>query len=123
MSAEADADATPSIPPLSGAEAVRADIVKALKTVFDPEIPVDIYELGLIYGIDLEPAENGQYNATIRMTLTSPHCPSAAELPEEARVMALSVEGVASAKVDLVWDPPWDRAMMSEEARLNMGFF
>ncbi|MBI3418583.1 MAG: DUF59 domain-containing protein [Proteobacteria bacterium] len=104
-------------------DAVRQAIIKGIKTVFDPEIPVDIYELGLIYGIDLTSAEDGQFNAHIRMTLTSPHCPSAAELPEEVRAVTQTTEGVKEAKVEIVWDPPWDRAKMSEEARLNTGFF
>ena len=102
---------------------IRADIIRGLKTVFDPEIPVDIYELGLIYGIDLTPVPDGQFDAHIKMTLTSPHCPSAAELPEEARKIAQTVEGVHEAKVEIVWDPPWDRSKMSEEACLNLGFF
>jgi FeS assembly SUF system protein len=102
---------------------VRADIIRGLKTVFDPEIPVDIYELGLIYDIGLTPMPDGQFDVFIKMTLTSPHCPSAAELPENARAVAQTVEGVHEAKVEIVWDPPWDRGKMSEEARLNLGFF
>jgi FeS assembly SUF system protein len=102
---------------------VRDGIVRVLKTVFDPEIPVDIYELGLIYGIDLNKNADGTYNSHVRMTLTSPHCPAAAELPEQVRIAASTVEGVSQSGVEIVWDPPWDRAMMSEDARLSLGFF
>jgi FeS assembly SUF system protein len=108
---------------MSREDVVRKDIIRAIKTVFDPEIPSDVYELGLIYGIDLTKLENGDFNAHIRMTLTSPHCPSAAELPEEVRGMAQSTEGVNLATIEIVWEPGWDRSMMSEEARLNIGFY
>jgi FeS assembly SUF system protein len=112
----------PAVAPPSE-EIIRADIIRGLKTVFDPEIPVDIYELGLIYDIGLTPVADGQFDALIKMTLTSPHCPAAAELPENTRAVAQTVEGVHEAKVEIVWDPPWDRSKMSEEARLNLGFF
>lgn len=112
-----------SAPETSREDEVRKEIIRGLKTVFDPEIPTDIYELGLIYGIDLSETPEHQFNVHIKMTLTSPHCPSAAELPEEVRKVTETVEGVQAAKVEIVWDPPWDRSMMSEEARLNMGFF
>jgi FeS assembly SUF system protein len=108
---------------LNPEDQTRADIVRVLKTVFDPEIPVDIYELGLIYGIDLEKREDGHFDATIRMTLTSPNCPAAAELPANVQHVTETVENVAGAKVSIVWDPPWNRAKMSEEARLALGFF
>lgn len=104
-------------------EALRGAIIQLIKTVFDPEIPVDIYELGLIYGIDLSPGENGQHNAHIRMTLTSPHCPSAAELPAAVKKVAQTAEGIGAVSVEIVWEPSWDRSMMSEAARLNIGFF
>ncbi len=104
-------------------EQVRADIANVLKTVFDPEIPVNIYDMGLIYGIDLTKAENGSYKAHVRMTLTSPNCPAAAELPAQVQVMTETVQHVESASVEIVWDPPWTRAMMSEEATLTLGFF
>lgn len=109
--------------PLSAEEQVRADIIRGIKTVFDPEIPVDIYELGLIYGVDLTALEEGGFHAHIRMTLTSPHCPAAAELPASVQRVTQTVEGVKEAAVAIVWDPPWDRAKMSEEARLALGFF
>jgi FeS assembly SUF system protein len=101
-------------------EALRAvgdRIVQQLKTVFDPEIPVDIYELGLIYKVKLE--EDGA--VAIRMTLTSPMCPAAEELPPEVESKARSVEGVSSVTLDLVWDPPWNPGMMSEAAKLELG--
>jgi FeS assembly SUF system protein len=109
--------------PISREEEVRQDIIRVIKTVFDPEIPVDIVELGLIYGIDLEPQENGQFNTHIRMTLTSPHCPSAAELPAAVQHVTETVESINRASVEIVWDPPWTRDNMSDEARLGLGFF
>jgi FeS assembly SUF system protein len=96
---------------------VGEKIVEQLKTVFDPEIPVDIYELGLVYKVQLD-AEGA---ATIRMTLTSPMCPAAEELPPEVESKARSVEGVTAVTLDLVWDPPWTPAMMSEAAKLELG--
>ena len=102
--------------PLS--DGLREQIVEALHSVYDPEIPVDIYELGLIYGIEIDP--EGQ--AKIQMTLTSPGCPVAGILPEEVREKAASVQGITSAEVELVWDPPWDPSKMSEAARLTLGF-
>lgn len=93
-------------------------IIAALKTVYDPEIPVDIYELGLIYLVDID----DEGNVTIDMTLTSPSCPSAEELPGEAEQKAKEVEGVKSCKVKVVFDPPWEKDMMSDEAKLELGF-
>lgn len=93
-------------------------IVEALKTVFDPEIPVDIYELGLIYEIKID----DEANVEIEMTLTSPSCPSAEELPGEAEAKTKAVEGVKDAKIKLTFEPPWDKDMMSEEAKLELGF-
>ena len=98
-------------------EQVRNGIIQTLKTVYDPEIPVDIYELGLIY--DVEVAEGGA--VAIRMTLTSPMCPVAETLPPEVEMKARGVAGVSEVKLDLVWDPPWDPSMMSEAARLELG--
>lgn len=94
------------------------DIVMAMKTVYDPEIPCDIYELGLIYKVDID--ENREVN--IDMTLTSPSCPSAAELPGMVENAVSTVEGVQNVKVTLTFDPPWDQSRMSDEARvaLNM---
>jgi FeS assembly SUF system protein len=97
-------------------EVIKYDIVAALKTVYDPEIPVDIYELGLIYEIDVN--ERGE--ASIVMTLTSPMCPVAETLPPEVEAKAREVDGVKSVDLDLVWDPPWDMEMMSPAARLEL---
>jgi len=94
------------------------EIVNALKTVYDPEIPADIYELGLIYKVDVD----DDRAVKIDMTLTTPNCPSAAELPAMVENAVASVPGVREAKVNIVWDPPWDPSRMSDEARavLNM---
>ncbi len=94
-------------------------IVMALKTVFDPEIPVDIYELGLIYGIDIGPDND----VTVRMTLTSPSCPAAEQIPPEVEQKVASVAGVKSAKAEIVWEPTWTKDMMTEVAKLQLGFF
>jgi FeS assembly SUF system protein len=96
---------------------LQADVVDVLKSIYDPEIPVDIYELGLIY--DVEVSEDG--DATITMTLTTPHCPVAESLPQEVELRVLSVPGIRDAVVNLVWDPPWDPSKMSDEARLELG--
>jgi len=97
---------------------LQAAIIEALKTVYDPEIPVNIYELGLIYGIEID--ENN--SVRINMTLTAPGCPVAGSLVAEVRARALAVEGVSEAEVDLVWDPPWSPSLMSEAARLSINF-
>ena len=96
---------------------LQAAVVEVLKSIYDPEIPVDIYELGLIYGVDV--SEDG--DATITMTLTTPHCPVAESLPQEVELRAMSVPGIRDAVVNLVWDPPWDPSKMSDEARLELG--
>ena len=93
-------------------------IVSMMKTIYDPEIPVDIFELGLIYEVKIE--DDGQ--VFIDMTLTSPNCPVAESLPKEVEDKVASVEGVSTAKVNIVFDPPWDKDMMSEEAKLELGF-
>jgi FeS assembly SUF system protein len=100
-----------------GNEAVRDAVVEVLKSIYDPEIPVDIYELGLIY--DVVVSEDG--DVAIAMTLTTPNCPVAESLPQEVELRALSVPGVRDAQVNLVWDPPWDPSKMSDEARLELG--
>jgi FeS assembly SUF system protein len=92
-------------------------VIDMLKSIYDPEIPVDIYELGLIY--DIEVSEDG--DATITMTLTTPHCPVAESMPGEVEMRVLSVPGIRDAEVKLVWDPPWDPSKMSDEARLELG--
>ena len=94
-------------------------IIEKLKDVYDPEIPVNIYDLGLIYNVDV----NGENKANVIMTLTAPGCPVADMLVEDARQAALAVEGVDDAHVELTFEPPWDKSMMSEEARLELGFF
>ena len=96
---------------------LRNDIVEVLRTIFDPEIPVNIYEMGLIYEISI--TEN--LDVDIRMTLTSPMCPVAETLPPEVEAKAASVTGVGNVNLELVWDPPWDPSMMSEAARLELG--
>jgi FeS assembly SUF system protein len=98
-------------------EELRDSVIDALKSVYDPEIPVDIYELGLIYDVAI--SEDG--DATITMTLTTPHCPVAESLPNEVELRVLSVPGIRDAVVNLVWDPPWDPSKMSDEARLELG--
>jgi FeS assembly SUF system protein len=107
---------TPETPTRS--EQIRTSVVDVLKTVYDPEIPVDIWELGLIYDLDVD--ESG--GVRIRMTLTSPMCPVAETLPPEVEAKARSVAGVSDVKLDLVWDPPWSPSMMSEAARLELNF-
>ena len=96
---------------------IEAGIIEVLQTCFDPEIPVNIYELGLIYEVKVEPSGS----ALVRMTLTSPNCPAAAELPAEVETKVRAVPGVTAAKVDVIWEPPWDSGRMSEAARLQLG--
>jgi len=97
---------------------VKERIVEALRTCFDPEIPVNIYDLGLIYEITYDAEKK---HADVRMTLTSPACPVAGTLPGEAEMKVNSVEGVETATVDLVWDPPWNQSMLSDAAKLQLG--
>ena len=94
-------------------------IVAALKTVYDPEIPVDIYELGLIYKIDIE----DDRSVRVDMTLTTPNCPSAQELPQMVESAVMSVQGISKADVSVVWDPPWDQSRMTDEARLALNMW
>jgi FeS assembly SUF system protein len=97
---------------------LQGPIIEALKTVFDPEIPVDIYELGLIYDILVD----AERRVLISMTLTSPACPSAQQLPSEVRYKVKAVPGVTDAWVEIVWEPPWDKDRMSDAAKLQLGF-
>lgn len=102
-------------PPQPGEDA----LIAAIATIYDPEIPVNIYELGLVYSIEI--FDDG--GVKVEMTLTAPGCPSAQELPEQVREAVLAVEGVARCEVEVVWDPPWDPSRMSEEARLALNMF
>ncbi len=92
-------------------------VISALKEIYDPEIPVNIYELGLIYGVDVSP----EHSVAITMTLTTPHCPVAESMPGEIEMRVAAVPGVRDCEVNLVWDPPWDMAKMSDEAKLELG--
>ncbi len=107
------ADATPAEAP--GGELYES-VIAALRDIFDPEIPVNIYDLGLIYGVDIAGG-----HATVTMTLTTPHCPVAETMPGEVEMRVMAVPGIATADVNLVWDPPWDPGKMSDEAKLEMG--
>jgi FeS assembly SUF system protein len=100
-------------------EGLKERVIAALHSCYDPEIPVDIYELGLIYQLDVDPAGV----VSIQMTLTSPGCPVAGSLPGEVRSTVEAVPGVTAAKVEVVWDPPWDKSRMSEAAMLQLGLF
>jgi FeS assembly SUF system protein len=102
---------------VSDQAAIQDQVIEVLRTCYDPEIPVNIYELGLIYGVAVDPAGA----ATVRMTLTSPACPAAQELPAEVEAKARAVPGVTDVRVEVVFDPPWETAMMSEAARLQLG--
>ncbi len=111
--------AEPTPPDVDPGATLEERVIAVLRTVYDPEIPVNIYELGLIYDLKVDPSGA----AAIRMTLTSPMCPVAEALPSEVRSKVAAVPGVTSAKVELVWEPPWDRSRMSEEAALALGLF
>lgn len=126
--ADSGASAAPSSPGPSAPEGkgseesaqtqdLRQTIIDALRTVFDPEIPVNVYDIGLIYDIDIDASSA----VNIRMTLTSPACPVAGTLPGEVEARAKDVPGVSAAKVELVWEPTWTMEMMSEEAKLQLG--
>ena len=127
--APSTSDAPPASPPApadapSPTETIRrklveGKVIEALRKVYDPEIPVDIYELGLIYDIQVD-ANNA---VKIKMTLTAPACPVAGTLPGEVETKVQSIPEVTSADVELVWDPPWDRSRMSEAAQLQLGIF
>lgn len=111
-------------PEVGGADAARTaelqpKVVEAIKTVFDPEIPVDIYELGLIYDIWAD----AESNVAVKMTLTSPACPSAQQIPSEVRWKVKAIEGVKDCSVEIVWEPTWTKERMSEAAKLQLGMF
>jgi FeS assembly SUF system protein len=99
-------------------EDLTARAIEVLKTCYDPEIPVDIYELGLVYAVDA----GADGKISVKMTLTSPACPVAGSLPGEVEAKLRSIPGVSDATIDLVWEPPWDPSMMSEAAKLELGF-
>ncbi|MBV7265535.1 SUF system Fe-S cluster assembly protein [Erythrobacter ani] len=108
----------PAEGPVGGAGSdLQTAVVDALKEIYDPEIPVNIYDLGLIYGVEVD----DDADATITMTLTTPHCPVAETMPGEVELRASSVPGIRDAEVNLVWDPPWSPEKMSDEARLELG--
>jgi FeS assembly SUF system protein len=108
-------------PAEAGAEAPGGDlyeaVIEALKDIYDPEIPVNIYDLGLIYDVEITP----EHHARVKMTLTTPHCPVAESMPGEVELRVGSVPGIGDAEVELVWDPPWDPQKMSDEAKLELG--
>ena len=104
---------------LSGHEALHEKVVEALKEIYDPEIPVNIYDLGLVYSINIDP----EAHVAIEMTLTAPGCPVAQTFPGTVEGEVNKVEGVADTSVELVWDPPWTQERMTEAARLELGFF
>jgi FeS assembly SUF system protein len=116
---EQAADGQGSALPAEEIERLTTDIVAALKTVYDPEIPADIYELGLIYKVDIA----DDRKVVVDMTLTTPNCPSAAELPAMVENAVASVPGVGEVKVNVIWDPPWDPSRMSEEARVGLNMW
>lgn len=103
--------------PTAPGGALYESVIDALREIYDPEIPVNIYDLGLIYGVDVSP----DADVMVTMTLTTPHCPVAESMPGEVELRVSSVPGVRDAEVNLVWDPPWDPAKMSDEARLELG--
>jgi FeS assembly SUF system protein len=119
MAADAAPAGTGSALPPGEIDRMSEEIVAALKTVYDPEIPADIYELGLIYKVDIE----DDRSVNVEMTLTTPNCPSAQELPIMVENAVASVPGVREAKVNIVWDPPWDPSRMSDEARLVLNMW
>ena len=114
-----DAVERPSTIPADEMARLTDEIVAALKTIYDPEIPADLYELGLIYKVVID----DDRVVNIDMTLTSPNCPSAAELPGQVENAVTSVAGVREAKVNIVWDPPWDPSRMSDEARTDLNMW
>ena len=95
---------------------LKEKVIEEIKKIYDPEIPVNIYELGLIYDIKVE----NKNTAKVKMTLTSPNCPVAESLPKEVKDSIMQVEGIDKVDLDLVWDPPWDKSMMSESAKLEL---
>jgi FeS assembly SUF system protein len=116
LSAVPECEEKPSVIPQEELDRITDDLIQSLKTVYDPEIPVDVYELGLIYKVDI----NDERHVDIEMTLTAPACPVAGEMPGWVEDAARKVAGVKSAKASIVFDPPWDPSRMSDEARLQL---
>ena len=112
-----DGVAPPAAP--VAADQLEDAVISACATVYDPEIPVNIYELGLIYAIEID----DDNRVKVEMSLTAPGCPSAQELPEQVRNAVMAVDGVASCEVEVVWDPPWDPSRMTDEARLSVNMY
>jgi FeS assembly SUF system protein len=110
---QAPAEASPADP---GGDLYEG-VIEALKDIYDPEIPVNIYDLGLIYHVEITP----DHHAKVKMTLTTPHCPVAESMPGEVELRVGSVPGIGDAEVELVWDPPWDPQKMTDEAKLELG--
>jgi FeS assembly SUF system protein len=107
----------PADPPAADADNLYEAVIDALKDIYDPEIPVNIYDLGLIYDVEITP----DHHARVKMTLTTPHCPVAESMPGEVELRIGAVPGIGDAEVELVWDPPWDPQKMSDEAKLELG--
>jgi len=103
--------------PAETAASLHEAVIDALKEIYDPEIPVNIYDLGLIYDVEITP----EHHAKVKMTLTTPHCPVAESMPGEVELRVGAVPGIGDAEVELVWDPPWDPDKMTDEARLELG--
>lgn len=97
---------------------LESEVIRALRSIFDPEVPVNIYDLGLIYGIQID----DQFHVKITMTLTAPNCPVAESLPVDVEMAVRAIDGVDAAEVEIVFDPPWSMDLMSEEAKLELGF-
>ncbi|MEY5097611.1 MAG: iron sulfur cluster assembly protein SufT [Pseudomonadota bacterium] len=108
----------PHAPPFPGKGSLEGRVIAQLRTIYDPEIPLNIYDLGLIYWLEVDETAG---RVSVRMTLTSPTCPIAQSFPEIVRTAVLAVEGVSEVEVELVWDPPWTMEMMGEAARLQLG--
>ena len=107
----------PAAPAEASGSNLYEAVIDALKDIYDPEIPVNIYDLGLIYHVEITP----EHHAKVKMTLTTPHCPVAESMPGEVEMRVGAVPGIGDAEVELVWDPPWDPQKMSDEARLELG--
>ena len=116
---EEDSEAEPPATEAPRDHPKMKEIAAALRSVFDPEIPVNIYELGLIYKVEIDEANN----VAIKMTLTAPGCPVAGEMPGQVRDAVKTVEGLGDVNVELVWDPPWNQGLMAETAKLQLGMF